>query len=176
MFKCSITCSFLFNSSHITTTHKWTGRGEWAACQEGCLEATGSARVSGVDIVLLRCVQWQLRVTRCFKVLQTTHTYNPAGRAYGRARWRDRGLRQASVLWGTTKKWKREWESAHSKEITQQLFFTSNSGSPSVSSLPSPPACIMGATPRILKMSETRRESSWAPTCHAFICMSMCST
>lgn len=37
---------------------------------------------------------------------QVTYTYNSAGRAYGGARRRDGGLRQASVLWGTSRQWK----------------------------------------------------------------------
>lgn len=135
----------------------------------------GSARVSGVAIVLLGYVQWQLKVTKSFKALQTTHTYNPAGRAYGWARWRDGGLWQASVLWGTNRR-RNEKEEGRMHTVRKTIlfiwtFFISNPSSPWVSSLPSLPACIMGATPHILKKSE-REDRLWTqgvPTCRAFI-------
>lgn len=59
--------------------------GERAASRVGGepFSAVGSARVSAVAIVLLGFVQRQLKVTKSFKALWTTYTYNPAGGAYG---------------------------------------------------------------------------------------------
>lgn len=144
----------------------------------------GSARVSGVAIVLLGYVQWQLKVTKSFKALQTTHTYNPAGRAYGWARWRDGGLWQASVLWGTNRR-RNEKEEGRMHTVRKTIlfiwtFFVSNSRSPWVSSLPSLPACIMGATPHILKKSERERTDCerrvFPHAVHSSTYVGMCST
>lgn len=71
-----------------------------------------------------------------------------------------------------------EEEIAHCEEMTVFIWFRTfsfqNSPSPWVSSLPSPPACIMGATPHNLR--KIKREGRLGvPACHAFVDMGVYS-